>query len=195
MNCATRILIYFEPWDSPPFQKARPTLFHIRRAVGVLVRGYSSREARLATNFKIVPRLGANGVINLLPHTPSWCAKDNTTPAFHWISSVQHHAVGYLPVPYCLQWCFRFTVAYRPLPPGKSSTTVQISSEPLQELYIVNFKISVKFSIFNLALNFRHRASCILGQAFRYSSENAFYIFNQQIYFIIWYLLDRASLI
>ena len=34
-----------------------------------------------------------------------------------------------------------------------------------------------------------------IGQAFRYSPENAFYIFNQQIYFIIWYLLDRASLI
>ena len=45
------------------------------------------------------------------------------------------------------------------------------------------------------ALTFRHRASCILGQAFHYSPENAFYIFNQQIYFIIWYLLDRASLI
>jgi len=35
-------------------------------------------------------------------------------------------------------------------------------------------------------LTFRHRA-------FRYSPENAFCIFNQQIYFIIWYLLDRAS--
>ena len=34
-------------------------------------------------------------------------------------------------------------------------------------------------------LNFRYRASCIQGQAFRYSPENAFYIFNQQIYFII----------
>ena len=44
-------------------------------------------------------------------------------------------------------------------------------------------------------LTFRHRASCILGQAFHYSPENAFYIFNQQIYFIIWYLLDRASFI
>ena len=44
-------------------------------------------------------------------------------------------------------------------------------------------------------LTSRHRASCILGQAFHYSPENAFYIFNQQIYFIIWYLLDRASLI
>ena len=71
-------------------------------------------------------------------------------------------------------------------------------------------------------LTFRHRASCILGQAFHYSPESAFYIqcgsnmtatdlcvnkphksrsylnhlvFNQQIYFIIWYLLDRTSLI
>ena len=34
------------------------------------------------------------------------------------------------------------------------------------------------------SITFRHRASCILGQAFRYSPENAFYIFNQQIYFI-----------
>ena len=45
------------------------------------------------------------------------------------------------------------------------------------------------------SLTFRHGASCILGQEFRYSPENVFYIFNQQIYFIIWYLLDRASLI
>jgi len=44
-------------------------------------------------------------------------------------------------------------------------------------------------------LTFRHRASSILGQAFRYSTENAHYIFNQQIYFISWYLLHRASLI
>ena len=44
-------------------------------------------------------------------------------------------------------------------------------------------------------LTFRHRASCVLGQAFHYSPDNAFYIFNQQMYFIIWYLLDRASLI
>ena len=34
-------------------------------------------------------------------------------------------------------------------------------------------------------LTFRHRASSIQGQVFRYSSENAFYIFNQQIHFII----------
>ena len=37
----------------------------------------------------------------------------------------------------------------------------------------------------NSTLTFRHRASCILGQAFHYSPENAFCIFNQQIYFII----------
>jgi len=34
-------------------------------------------------------------------------------------------------------------------------------------------------------LTFRHRASCILGQVFHHSPANAFYIFNQQIYFII----------
>jgi len=34
-------------------------------------------------------------------------------------------------------------------------------------------------------LTFRHRSSCILGQAFRYSPENAFYVFNQEIYFIM----------
>jgi len=36
-----------------------------------------------------------------------------------------------------------------------------------------------------VGLTFRLRASSMLGQAFRYSPENAFYIFNQQIYFII----------
>ena len=36
-----------------------------------------------------------------------------------------------------------------------------------------------------LPLTFRHRASCILGHVFHCSPENAFYIFNQQIYFII----------
>ena len=51
------------------------------------------------------------------------------------------------------------------------------------------------FCSINSVLTFRHRASCILGQAFHYSPEKAFYIFNQQIYFIIWDLLDRASLI
>ena len=60
--------------------------------------------------------------------------------------------------------------------------------------------IDISMGIFNCMLpaarlTFRHRASCILGQAFHYSPENASYIFNQQIYFIIWYLLDRASLI
>ena len=34
-------------------------------------------------------------------------------------------------------------------------------------------------------LTFRHPASYIAGQAFRYSPEDAIYIFNQQIYFII----------
>ena len=37
----------------------------------------------------------------------------------------------------------------------------------------------------SLCLTFRHRESCILGQAFHYCPENAFYVFNQPIYFII----------
>ena len=45
--------------------------------------------------------------------------------------------------------------------------------------------------------SFNLQAPCVLyiGQAFCYTSENAFYIFKNQIYFIIRYLLDRASLI
>ena len=39
--------------------------------------------------------------------------------------------------------------------------------------------------IYMCLLTFRNRAFCILGQAFHYSPENAFYIFSQQIYFII----------
>ena len=41
-----------------------------------------------------------------------------------------------------------------------------------------------RYTIF-FSLTFRNRVSSILGQAFRYSPQNAFYIFNQQIYFII----------
>ena len=57
-------------------------------------------------------------------------------------------------------------------------------------LYINDFPLNIHVA--NLAmfaydinvLTFRQRASCILGQAFNCSPENAFYIFNQQIYFI-----------
>ena len=43
----------------------------------------------------------------------------------------------------------------------------------------------IRLTLVRISLIFRHRASCIQGQAFHYSPENAFYIFNQQIYFII----------
>ena len=43
-------------------------------------------------------------------------------------------------------------------------------------------KIQFTKIVRRLQLTFRHRASCILGQAFRYSPEKAFYIFNQQTY-------------
>ena len=46
----------------------------------------------------------------------------------------------------------------------------------------------------NYILNLYPLCVLYIGQAFRCSPENAFYIFNEQIYFIIWYLLYRASL-
>ena len=49
----------------------------------------------------------------------------------------------------------------------------------------LGMKTAVQFEARNVVLTIRHCASCILGQAFHYSPENAFYIFNQQIYFII----------
>ena len=60
---------------------------------------------------------------------------------------------------------------------------------------VINMRLQWRKVKMGSGLTFRHRAPCILGQAFHYFPENAFYIFNQQIYFIIWYLLDRASLI
>ena len=85
---------------------------------------------------------------------------------------------------------------------GYLSQTREIRLSPVQTTAKVNCKLLSQYLyIFRhrskplLLLTFRHRASCILGQAFHYSPENAFYIFNQQIYFIIWYLLDRVSLI
>ena len=86
-------------------------------------------------------------------------------------------------------------------------TTVLRSTHPLTEMIaradnLANFMYWLSWNLgastswnpqdLSMPSVFRHRASCILGQAFRYSPENAFYIFNQQIYFIIWYLLDRA---
>ena len=46
---------------------------------------------------------------------------------------------------------------------------------------VENYQLLMAVDIFNL------QAPCVLytGQAFRYCPENAFYIFDQQIYFII----------
>ena len=52
----------------------------------------------------------------------------------------------------------------------------------LYRRYAAEYSYCIR-SVFSLT--FRHRVPCILGQAFRYSPENACYIFNQQIYFII----------
>jgi hypothetical protein len=59
-------------------------------------------------------------------------------------------------------------------------------SKPVMGLhYHYKIKVYQLYMSLGSALTFRHRASCILGQTFHYSPENAFYVFNQQIYFII----------
>jgi len=59
-----------------------------------------------------------------------------------------------------------------------------LPDDELHMLWQVTYWWGLIFS-YLVILTFRHPASCILGQAFHYSPENAFYMFNQQIYFII----------
>ena len=72
---------------------------------------------------------------------------------------------------------------------GKRSRDLPVCSavpQPTAPLYLkLSLTSHIKNTCWTSILIFRHRASCILGQAFHYSPENAFYIFNQQIYFII----------
>ena len=66
---------------------------------------------------------------------------------------------------------------------GESQSLV-VHTAPLH-VGVYDLRLHRQGALFVHVLTFRHRASCILGQAFHYSPENAFYIFNQQIYFII----------
>ena len=75
---------------------------------------------------------------------------------------------------------------------GKWTCILNLKNLTLRLSSMGSMKLNVKWgNLLNLL------APCVLciGQAFCYSPENAFYIFNQQIYFIIWYLLDHESLI
>ena len=60
---------------------------------------------------------------------------------------------------------------------GKSYYLCHLKCKEYSRIMVLELRV--------VLLIFRHRASCILGQAFRYSPDNAFYIFNQQVYFII----------
>ena len=46
-------------------------------------------------------------------------------------------------------------------------------------------EVHASVRVVNLAVNLQEPCVLYTGQAFHYSPENAFYIFNQQIYFII----------
>ena len=75
------------------------------------------------------------------------------------------------------------------------SPKLQLSRKEWSSFPLSGYKTFLRSVLFCPTFNLW--APCVLytGQAFRRFPENAFYIFNQQIYFIIWYLLDRASLI
>jgi hypothetical protein len=47
--------------------------------IEVLSRGLRGRVVNLTTGLHLLPRLRMNGVISLLPYTPSWSGKKNLT--------------------------------------------------------------------------------------------------------------------
>ena len=65
---------------------------------------------------------------------------------------------------------------------------VSVQLRPLE--FNLHFFVTARMILWcgsNIVHEINLLAPCVLyiGQAFRYSPENAFYIFNQQIYFII----------
>ena len=71
------------------------------------------------------------------------------------------------------------------MPGGETVPNYKAVNETNCSIYRGTTMFKKKQHINTQYLTFRHRASCFIGQAFRFSPENAFYIFNQQIYFII----------
>jgi len=66
--------------------------------------------------------------------------------------------------------------------------TLSIATLCVKKPYIItefHRSPTCSFTVWACFLTFRQRASCIIRQAFHYTPKNAFYIFNQQIYFII----------
>lgn len=49
----------------------------------------SGRGVELTTHLKIMPRLGMNGVVALLPHTPPWNATDITSLSLYFLATTQ----------------------------------------------------------------------------------------------------------
>ena len=87
--------------------------------------------------------------------------------------------------PKYMNQCWHFNNAVRTSNPASPHAT---SSRFVVRILLLNTLRTGLLNCLNArsrGLTFRQCASCIQGQAFRYSPENAFYIFNQQIYFII----------
>ena len=67
---------------------------------------------------------------------------------------------------------------------NNSNTSVVVDLKPFQ--YVVPLKYNIKIKKYKI-YKFQLQTLCVLyiGQAFRYSPENAFYMFNQQKHFIM----------
>ena len=142
----------------------------------------------------------------LLIHVVQWI--DVSNPAcllrvsFYLLAS-SYHSSWYLPVPgwTMLFWFIPFIGLTWGCKGSKCPSNIVCYIRIVRPPPLLSWRGASKYWVVTVGersvpiLTFRHCVSCILGQAFHYSPENAFYIFNQQIYFIIWYLLDRASLI
>ena len=119
-------------------------------------------------------------------------------------STVLRHVFLCLPLP-SLPWGFHFraclpmsSAGFRNVWPSHTHLPFLICKSILGcfvRFHSSLFVIWFGQKILNICINLQAPRFLYIGQAFRYSPENAFYIFNQQIYFIIRYLLDRASLI
>ena len=132
---------------------------------------------KLRNSFKL--SLGLNSHINFRKVHISWDAVLLLCPHIHLDLLQKREGLWWVKTQLfiCVNFIIRLTTCFGPFAGPSSGHKIYISLKHV------------------VSLTFRHRASCILGQAFHYSPENVFYIFNQQIYFIIWYLLDCASLI
>ena len=160
----------------PPSAPLKPTLTPKQRLTEWVQDALSSRAIRwdrrvkTTTHLHLMSSLRRRGALPPLSHTPSYAQRQL-----------------YL-ICMCVTWILTPSEEYRNtnwLSVDKLDTQDGTTLRTPQLFNTLGTGLLNCLNARCRGLTFRHRASCIQGQAFRYSPENAFYIFNQQIYFII----------